>query len=186
MSDNNVKNGDIQPLIDCDSWCRTRGGPEAKHKFVWTIERFSQRPEKNTESLDSDIFTIQGPCNMKTQWRIRLFPKCESQEVSDYVSVYLRNETEVEVKVRFELSILRSNRSKQCIVKTAINDFTDFSAFTGWGAAKAIKLSNLQRQSSELLPNDSLTIVCDVTIFGPGETINPNNKKQIITRNLKV
>ena len=81
MSGNNLKHleNDIQPPVDCDSWCRIRDGAEAKYKFVWTIDRFSQRPEKNTEYLDSDIFTIQGPGNMKTQWKIQLYPKGGTQ-----------------------------------------------------------------------------------------------------------
>ena len=83
MSDNNVENEEIQPPIDCDFWCTTKDGVEAKYKLVWTIERFSQRPEKNTEYLESDIFTIQGPGNIKTKWKIRLYPKGKKQEVSD-------------------------------------------------------------------------------------------------------
>ena len=100
----------IQLPADCDSWCRTRDGAEVKYKFVWTIERFSQRPEKNTEYLDSDIFTIQGPGNMKTQWKIQLYPKGDRQEASDYLALYLHNETETEVKAGFELSLLDINK----------------------------------------------------------------------------
>ena len=68
MSDNNIKDKDtdIKPPVDCDSWCRTRGAEEVKYKFVWTIERFSQRPGKNTESLESDTFSIQGRANLMT------------------------------------------------------------------------------------------------------------------------
>ena len=42
MSDNNVEDEEIQPPIDCDFWCTTKDGVEAKYKLVWTIERFSQ------------------------------------------------------------------------------------------------------------------------------------------------
>ena len=72
MSDNNVENEEIQPPIDCDFWCTTKDGVEAKYKLVWTIERFSQRPEKNTEYLDSDTFTIQGPGTFAMKLRLRL------------------------------------------------------------------------------------------------------------------
>ena len=82
----------IKPPTDCDFWCTTKGSMEANFKTVWTIERFSQRPEKNKESLDSDTFNIQGPGSMKTQWKILLYPKGAGPEVSDWLSVYLHNE----------------------------------------------------------------------------------------------
>ena len=173
MSDNNIENMDTdsKPPVDCDSWCRTRNGVEAKYKFVWTIERFSQRQEKNTESLYSDIFTIQGPGNMKTQWKIRLFPKGLRPEASEYLAVSLCNETGAEVNAGFELSILDSNETNQYSLK-AIKQFASKTSNTGkaWGNG-LIALSRLQSQSSELLQNDSLTIVCNVTIFGPEETV---------------
>ena len=37
------------PPVDYDSWCRTKGGEEVKFKFVWTIERFSERPEETAK-----------------------------------------------------------------------------------------------------------------------------------------
>ena len=111
MSDNDIENGEIQPPIDCDFWSTTKDGVEAKYKIVWTIESFNQRTEKNTESLNSDIFTIHGPGNTKTQWTIRLYPKGDSSEVSDWLSVFLCNETEAEIKAGYEFSILDSNKS---------------------------------------------------------------------------
>ena len=54
MSDN-IMNNNPQPPVDCDSWCRIRNGAEMKFKFVFTIEKFSQRPEKNTESLEGVV-----------------------------------------------------------------------------------------------------------------------------------
>ena len=47
MGHNDTENVDTP--VDYDTWCRTKVGEEAKFKFVWTIERFSERPEKTSE-----------------------------------------------------------------------------------------------------------------------------------------
>ena len=182
MSDNNMKqmfrrvfserrsrkpmDTGIQLPVDCDSWCRTRDGEDddTRYKFVWTIQRFSQRPEKNSESLDSDIFTIQGPGSMKTQWTIRLYPKGAKNEASNWLSVYLCNETETEVNAGYEFSILDSKKANRSSFK-AIKQFaskTSSKSNKGWGMEKMIEIRSLQSQSSQLLPTDSLTIVCNV------------------------
>ena len=182
MSNNNIteRDVDIKPPIDCDSWCRTRDGAEVKYKFVWTIERFSQRPEENKESLLSDIFTIQGPGNMKTRWKLQLYPKGDRAEASDHLSLYLNNETEAEVKAGFELSILDSNKTKRWSLADTrqFTSKTSSQASKSWGNLKMIELSRLQSQSPEFLPNDSLTIVCNITIFGPEEIITVPTERE--------
>ena len=60
----------IQPPIDSESWCRTKVrytlprllytaltqvGDDVKHVFAWTIEKFSERQEPN-----SQVKSIQG------------------------------------------------------------------------------------------------------------------------------
>ena len=183
MSDNNIENMDTdsQPPVDCDSWCRIRDSAEAKYKFVFTIESFSQRPEKCGECLDSDIFTIHGPGNMKTQWKIQLYPKGDpngvqkgwEREISDWLVVYLCNETEAEVKAGYEFSILDSDKTKKRSNKASkkLPSKTSSKIGKSLGGVGLIKFKDLQSLSSPLLPNDSLTVVCDVTIFGPEETV---------------
>ena len=39
------------------------------------------------------------------------------------------------------------------------------------GFQQFLKLSTLKDESSKLLPNDNLTIVCDVTVLGPRTTV---------------
>ena len=74
----------IQPPIDSESWCRsgvrsitlllsqiffsrphivsrTKISEDVKHTFAWTIERFSERQEPNSQFLWSSKFTIRGP-----------------------------------------------------------------------------------------------------------------------------
>ena len=40
---------------------RTKISEDVKHTFAWTIERFSERQEPNSQFLWSSKFTIRGP-----------------------------------------------------------------------------------------------------------------------------
>ena len=42
-------------------WPRTKISEDVKHTFAWTIERFSERQEPNSQFLWSSKFTIRGP-----------------------------------------------------------------------------------------------------------------------------
>ena len=43
------------------SIARTKISEDVKHTFAWTIERFSERQEPNSQFLWSSKFTIRGP-----------------------------------------------------------------------------------------------------------------------------
>ena len=77
-----------EPPVDVR--CTTKVGKEAKFRFAWTIERFSDRQEENGEFLASSKFTFQGPDNMETHWSIKLYPKGVDSKSID-ISVYLLN-----------------------------------------------------------------------------------------------
>ena len=64
-----------------------------KHTFAWTIERFSERQEQNSQVISVTIFvktclmssfpqflwsskfTIRGPDDLVTHWKMKLYPK---------------------------------------------------------------------------------------------------------------
>ena len=101
MSNNNSEEEEgssLVPPIDSESWCRTKVGEDVKHTFVWTIERFSERQEQNTQFLWSSKFTIRGPDDMVTHWKMKLYPKGDTPEATGYLSVYLSNQ----VRARFD------------------------------------------------------------------------------------
>ena len=86
MANNNVENAELV----VDSWCKTKGGEEVKFKFAWTIERFSTRSEENGESFCSNMFHIQGPDDLKCDWRLELFPKGEDQDARNFLSIFAK------------------------------------------------------------------------------------------------
>ena len=116
---------------------------------------------------------------MKTQWKIQLYPKGGTQGVCDWLSLYLCNETEAEVKAGYEFSILDSKKANRSSFK-GIKQFaskTSSKSNKGWGMEKMIEIRS-QSQSSQLLPNDSLTIVCNVTIIGPEKLLQYSNNQK--------
>jgi len=169
MSNNNSEEeegNNLAPPIESESWCRTKVGEDVKHTFVWTIERFSERQEQNSQFLWSSKFTIRGPDDMVTHWKMKLYPKGDTPEATGYLSVYLSNQTDAEVKARYEFTILDASKNKQNRVKS---NFTQFKAKPdSWGFRKFVDTTALKGRASpaQWLPNDSLTIVCDVSIIG--------------------
>ena len=187
MSINNVEMVDtlIQPPVD--SWCRTKDGEEVKFRFAWTIEKFSERPEKQGEFIFSSKFTVQGPDNTKTLWKLQVYPKGSGNVgAKNHLSIFLLTENEIEVKTRFQLSILDRNKNskntcsthKKFGKKSSVNPTNPSNAINNWGFPKVIELSSLRSQSSQLLPNDSLTIVCDLTIIGPEKTVTVSKHRE--------
>ena len=53
--------GNLSSFQACFSIARTKISEDVKHTFAWTIERFSERQEPNSQFLWSSKFTIRGP-----------------------------------------------------------------------------------------------------------------------------
>jgi len=185
LSNNNSEEEEtpIQPPIDSESWCRTKISEDVKHTFAWTIERFSERQEPNSQFLWSSKFTIRGPDDLITHWKMKLYPKGDTPEASGYLSVYLSNQTESEVKARYEFTILDVTKNKQNRVKST---FTQFKAKPdSWGFRKFISTDFLKSRSSQWLPEDNLTIVCDVSIIGAERTLSGSKYPEESAKNPK-
>jgi len=153
----------LQPPIDTASWCRNKFNEDVKHTFAWTIERYSERQEANAQFLWSSKFTIRAD-DQVSHWKMKLYPKGDTPEATGFVSVYLSNQTDSEVKARYEFTILDHSHNKQNKVKS---NFTQFKAKPdSWGFRKFVSTEFLKSRATQWLPNDSLTIVCDVSIIG--------------------
>ena len=71
----NMSKNDDKCELSLESLCRTKDGEEIQFNFVWTIKNFSARPEKAGESLNSSTFNIQAPDDIKSDWKVELYPK---------------------------------------------------------------------------------------------------------------
>jgi len=190
-----MSNIEFEKIQETDQWLTLGAGQkilkvheEAKFRFVWTIERFSLRrqQEKNGTSFCSSEFTIQGPDDMETKWKIEMFPKGLDQTSCNFLAVFLSSETEADVEAQFDCSILDKDMIRVNIKRD--DGFKNYDYNEAFGYEKFIKYGTLKSLSSTLLSNDSLTIVCDITILGkmkPASASNDQRKQQNLIQDLE-
>merc|ERR1719474_1015707 len=127
--------------------------------FVWSISKFSERPEKTGEFIPSQEFIINGPEDKVTKWRVLVYPKGRLPENSNHIGVYLYNDTKEEIEVSFSFSLLDVKKNK---VVRIVEKGYKMKPKTNWGNHRFCHKTDIKR----LAPNDILTIVCDVTVKG--------------------
>jgi len=162
------------PFIDCDAWCRTEKikwseSTATPYTFVWTINDFRATYDKPETSIESTTFDVPVPNsgNITVRWKLLLKIDGNSLNVElEYCGDFEENFNELlegisEMKAKYKFSILDSNRARQHIVHSSEAEEFDYSGSVG-GIKKLIEKANL---NGELLPNDCLHIVCDITMF---------------------
>ena len=166
---------------NADAWCRTKANEESNFSFAWTIENFSQRKEERDECITSSGFTIRGSDGLETRWKVVLYPKGENDTDAEpgadeiNLAVYLRLVSRTSVRARFNVAILDKDNTKQHFDTDSTFSLLDnesdlINCKNLYGFINWVELETLTSQSSQLLPNDSLTIVCDITIV-PKDTV---------------
>jgi len=163
-NNNNIVGNEDPPL---GSWCRT----EVKFRYAWKLEKFSEmcKTKKNGEYFSSSMFTMKGPDDKETNWKITLYPKGNKSENSDYLSVFLYNESKADVTVAVDFSLLDHHKIPG--LHSSSNIVFNGTPNWGWGQPKFVKLKALKKHSSVWIPKDSLTLICDITIIGVKEPV---------------
>jgi len=150
-----------EQIIDCDGWCQTEflEWQSTPYTFVWTIKNFSSRSAWGCTAIDSSTFYIPVPNSsvLTTKWFLRL------ELENNFWSLHIHNYTGVEVKAVYKFSILDSNKERQNI--THSNGAALFSSTysSKSGFSRFVDRNILK---GDMLPNDCLHIVCDLTVIG--------------------
>lgn len=120
------------------------------------------------EVLKSSTFCA-GP-NDKLKWCLRINPKGLDEESKDYLSLYLLlvqcNKTEVRAKFKFSILNAKREETKAMESQRAYR----FVQGKDWGFKKFIRRDFLLDESNGLLPDDRLSIFCEVSVVA--DTIN--------------
>lgn len=154
--------GDSPNTIVAENWCLTQI-KVIKFSYMWTISNFSFCREEMGEVLKSSTFS--AGTNDKLKWLLRINPKGLDEESKDYLSLYLllhKCETKGEVRAKFKFSILNAKREEVKIMES--QRAYRFVAGKDWGFKKFVKRDLLLDESSGLLPDDKLTIYCEVNV----------------------
>ena len=155
------------------SWCRTTLGDKEEATFRWTIEKFKNRPEKCKEFLDSSVFTVNGPGDLKSKWKIRIYPKgIESNE--DFVSLFLYTKVNFKVNAEYKIDILDAAGMEKFTYTAALKEY-DITGVTpgatNWGSKNMVEREEFNNDP-DLLPDGNLILKCTITVFGTGKVLS--------------
>jgi len=135
------------------------------------------RPEAEDESILSSTFSVSGPHDKKTDWMLRLYPRARENRDDDsdgIVSLFLVNKEKDSVeKISFCLSLLNGRLQKEKTLKVCSKDINELyqEGYSEVGVEYLISREALEA-SPHLLPDGNLTVVCDLTVYGPEATLS--------------
>lgn len=126
-------------------------------KWQWSIPVFSVYNEIG-KKLESPIFGFDS----HDKWSLLLYPNGESEEKNDTISLSLNCVSKeklctssVQYKCSIQTNEFKSENETGNIIEKFSNEAVEFPSF--------IKRSYLFSKAEELLPNDCLTIICQIT-----------------------
>ncbi|KAI1731786.1 BTB/POZ domain-containing protein [Ditylenchus destructor] len=164
-----------QMLPVAENWCHTQV-KVVKFNYMWTINNFSFCREEMGEVLKSSTFSA-GP-NDKLKWCLRINPKGLDEESKDYLSLYLLlvqcNKTEVRAKFKFSILNAKREETKAMESQRAYR----FVQGKDWGFKKFIRRDFLLDESNGLLPDDRLSIFCEVSVVA--DTVNVTGQSNLM------
>ncbi|XP_074601020.1 BTB/POZ and MATH domain-containing protein rdx [Brevipalpus obovatus] len=155
-----------------ESWCYTQV-KVIKFSYMWTINNFSFCREEMGEVLKSSTFSAGA--NDKLRWCLRVNPKGLDEESKDYLSLYLLlvscNKTEVRAKFKFSILNAKREETKAMESQRAYR----FVQGKDWGFKKFIRRDFLLDEANGLLPDDKLTLYCEVSVVADSVNIAGQN-----------
>jgi len=163
------------PWPVAENWCHTQV-KVVKFNYMWTINNFSFCREEMGEVLKSSTFSA-GP-NDKLKWCLRINPKGLDEESKDYLSLYLLlvqcNKNEVRAKFKFSILNAKREETKAMESQRAYR----FVQGKDWGFKKFIRRDFLLDDTNGLLPDDRLSIFCEVSVVA--DTINVTGQTNML------
>ncbi|KAH9363621.1 hypothetical protein HPB48_004142 [Haemaphysalis longicornis] len=169
---------DKDALSAPDGWCRTERKVTV-FTYTWMITNFSFYENKCGEKVDSAVFS--SVCREDVKWCLEMYPNGGNKRNKGYVSLFLRlvesKKNEEQAKINFS------------IVNVDGNPTNTFSSLrperllvgTSWGWYAFVSKKALMKPTAKLLHDDSLTILCEVSISeGAPVTVSGRNTASAI------
>lgn len=140
----------------------------------WTVENFPVHMELCNvhDSLTSSVF---GSNDGRYKFTLRLFPTGKDEECRGYVSLFLiiRECPEPRIRFRVNFFIETTEGPRGCALNRNIVTINKGGIVT---ASKFFAMDFLKTRAQRFLPNDSLTVGCELSVFG--ETVNKDLKEE--------
>jgi len=182
----------LKPPIESEAWCTTRTADDVHFKFVWMIEKFSREIEKTSTGIGncmcSSEFSIRSPDDLETNWSLELYPNGYKDEYAGNLSIVFCNLLDQRVTCVSATKFSIVNVKKEEVNTWSMTE-NIYDAYTNerasWGNVRFVTHAMLKGPSAaELLPEDKLTIVCDVTLRAEKKT-NITGFKQLQNVSIK-
>merc|ERR1712168_951918 len=152
-----------------ENWCYTQV-KVVKFNYMWTISNFSFCREEMGEVLKSSTFSAGASDKLK--WCLRVNPKGLDEESKDYLSLYLLllacNKSEVRAKFKFSILNAKREETKAMQSQKAYR----FVQGKDWGFKKFIRRDSLMTDNNGLLPDDTLTVFCEVSVVQEPKSVS--------------
>ncbi|XP_029702160.1 speckle-type POZ protein-like A isoform X2 [Takifugu rubripes] len=170
-------NGEMASGPVAESWCYTQV-KVVKFSYMWTINNFSFCREEMGEVLKSSTFS-SGP-NDKMKWCLRVNPKGLDDESKDYLSLYLLLVScpKSEVRAKFKFSLLNAKREETKAMES--QRAYRFVQGKDWGFKKFIRRDFLLDEANGLLPDDKLTLFCEVSVVQDSVNISGQSNMNML------
>jgi len=130
-----------------------------KYRFLWVIEKFSELSQPNGQSIETCDLVYKDSGLSERKWKLKLYPNGRSSSYGEKVSIDLINESGYTVTATYEISAFDGKKNR-------LNTVSDIFVFeNNWYAVnEALQNFAVKRLFGEkLLPDDTLSIVCDIT-----------------------
>lgn len=149
-----------------------------KFSYMWTINNFSFCREEMGEVVRSSTFS-SGP-NDKMKWCLRVNPKGLDDESKDYLSLYLLLVScpKSEVRAKFKFSLLNAKREETKAMES--QRAYRFVQGKDWGFKKFIRRDFLLDEANGLLPDDKLTLFCEVSVVQDSVNISGQSNTNML------
>ena len=153
------------------SWSFTDDEPDTKVEHIWTSANFSRKMKMNNGvNMCSSTFSIQNKeSDIVTDWYLSMYPNGYDDENTRVVSIFLypkedlRNLQNIPKKMDLFFSIQSAPGKSNMTTKP--KGYT-FKKIDGRGFKRFATHKTLNDKECGLLPNDTLTIVCQITVRG--------------------
>jgi speckle-type POZ protein len=138
-------------------------------RFIWSLVPFSQCQVEVGFTVVSPSFSPVN--NNKTEWHLCVSPNGVDEESEGHISVYLGlfRSDKFYTRAVFKISIL--NAAKEEVLTIENQSPCQFAKGQLWGCKKYVRRNSLLNEGSGLLPNDTLTLVCDFNVLPESVTI---------------
>ena len=153
------------------SWSITDDEPDTKIEHIWKIANFSRKMKMNNGvNMCSSTFSIKiKESDIETDWYLSMYPNGYDDENTRVVSIFLypqedlRNLQNLPKKMDMFVSI--QSAPGKINMTTKRKEYT-FKKIDGRGFKRFATHKTLNDKECGLLPNDTLTIVCQITVRG--------------------